>query len=338
MKSSTIASPFVLNMLQGAQAKGLNIQEMLLACGIAPSILDYPQARITFPQMAKLSSLVVSTLDDEYFGLTSKPQRQGCFKFACYSAMQARDVEELLHLLVEFNTAIDSDFIHEIVLEEEQARYQVIPKPDVTLINHYAIEHVLFGAHRAICWFSNKRLAVTQATFEFSAPDYVDEYVSLFYGAPVLFNRSVNSFSLKAHDLTRKICRGQEEVKKFLAAAPMTLLSQPDIDGEVTIQLRLWLERELMQNRQFPSMEQACSHFDIHHQSLRRKLAKSGTTFKGLKAELRRDIAINLVLNSDDSIEMISEVLDFSEASSFIRSFKQWTGLTPYAYRKASHT
>ena len=338
MKFSTVASPFVSNMLQGAKAKGENIQEMLRACAIAPSILEYPQSRITFPQMAKLSRLIISTLDDELFGLTSKPQRQGCFKFACYSAMQVSDVEGLMRHLVEFNTAMDSDFIHKVVIEGDQVRYQITAKAGVTLINNYAIEHVLFSTHRAICWFANKRLTVTQATFNFSEPEYANEYMSLFYGTPVLFNSSINSFCVKRHDLKRRTRRGPEELKDFLTDAPMTLLSQPDIDGEITIRLRMWLEDELLQSRQFPSMEEACRHFNIHHQTLRRKLAKGGTTYKGLKTELRRDIAINLLLKSDDSIEIISERLDFSEASSFIRSFKQWTGLTPYAYRSAAHS
>jgi AraC-like DNA-binding protein len=72
----------------------------------------------------------------------------------------------------------------------------------------------------------------------------------------------------------------------------------------------------------------------MHPQAIRRVLKKECTSFQDIKMEIRRDLAINLINNQQHSVEQISEKLGFSEQSSFFRAFKNWTGLTPLAYRK----
>ncbi|WP_460853663.1 helix-turn-helix domain-containing protein [Pseudomaricurvus hydrocarbonicus] len=58
--------------------------------------------------------------------------------------------------------------------------------------------------------------------------------------------------------------------------------------------------------------------------------------YMDLKNQLRRDIAIRCLVQSSDSIEKISSHTGFSEASTFIREFKKWTGVTPHTYRKCA--
>ena len=50
--------------------------------------------------------------------------------------------------------------------------------------------------------------------------------------------------------------------------------------------------------------------------------------------QVKRDTAIELLTTSECSIEDISLRLGFAETSPFTRTFKQWTGVPPSAYRK----
>ena len=74
MKSSTIASPIVSNILQGARDRGYNIKQILHQVGISPNILLQARSRITFEQLSHLCLTLATLLDDESFGLTDKPQ------------------------------------------------------------------------------------------------------------------------------------------------------------------------------------------------------------------------------------------------------------------------
>ena len=53
-----------------------------------------------------------------------------------------------------------------------------------------------------------------------------------------------------------------------------------------------------------------------------------------LKDESRRQVAIELLCSSDMKMADISDQLGFSDTSSFIRSFRGWTNVTPKVFRE----
>ena len=59
-----------------------------------------------------------------------------------------------------------------------------------------------------------------------------------------------------------------------------------------------------------------------------------GISYGSLKGQLRRDIAIDHLTKSQQSIEQIAYLTGFSETCTFTRAFKRWTGVTPFSYRK----
>jgi len=56
-------------------------------------------------------------------------------------------------------------------------------------------------------------------------------------------------------------------------------------------------------------------------------------SYQQIKNEIRCDIAIERLSKSNDSIQDISEDLNFHDPSAFHRAFKKWTGVSPGAYR-----
>lgn len=102
----------------------------------------------------------------------------------------------------------------------------------------------------------------------------------------------------------------------------------------MSIRVRLWMENLFRNGSGFPKLEEASLFFEMNEQTLRRRLKADGHSFKQLKEDTRRDMAMYYIKESGHSIEEIGFRLGFSEASTFIRAFKQWTGLTPLNYRK----
>ena len=68
-------------------------------------------------------------------------------------------------------------------------------------------------------------------------------------------------------------------------------------------------------------------------QTLCRRLRDEGHGFQALKDALRRDAAIAHLARPDLTLPEIARRLGFSEASTFHRAFKKWTGVAPGEYR-----
>jgi AraC-like DNA-binding protein len=71
----------------------------------------------------------------------------------------------------------------------------------------------------------------------------------------------------------------------------------------------------------------------LSRQALQRRLNANGTNLSQEIAHLKKQHAIDSLLQSDQSISAIGESLGFDNPASFTRAFKTWTGLSPREYR-----
>jgi AraC-like DNA-binding protein len=83
-----------------------------------------------------------------------------------------------------------------------------------------------------------------------------------------------------------------------------------------------------------PTLPELASMMNVKPYTLQRRLADEGTSYLTIKNHLKRDSAIELLINTDLTIEEISAKLGFSETSPFTRTFKQWVGVPPSGYRE----
>ncbi|MCL1130691.1 AraC family transcriptional regulator, partial [Shewanella sairae] len=80
---------------------------------------------------------------------------------------------------------------------------------------------------------------------------------------------------------------------------------------------------------ELPSMELLAEQQNISARTLRRRLASANTSYQKLVDQVRCQMAIDLILTSDYSIEAISDLMGFGEVSHFRQSFKHWIGYPP---------
>jgi AraC-like DNA-binding protein len=93
--------------------------------------------------------------------------------------------------------------------------------------------------------------------------------------------------------------------------------------------LRRYLTEEM------PSLEVISDMLATTPQTLRRRLKREGQGYQMIKDALRRDVAVQYLTQTELSLPEVAAKVGFSEASTFHRAFKGWTGLTPGAYRQA---
>ena len=85
-----------------------------------------------------------------------------------------------------------------------------------------------------------------------------------------------------------------------------------------------------------PSRQQVAELIHLSPRSLSRLLAREGTCWRVIKNRFRCRQAEHLLATTGLSVGRIGERVGYKEPGDFSRAFRQWTGLTPSAYR--NHT
>ncbi|MBY3623348.1 helix-turn-helix domain-containing protein [Acinetobacter sp. CUI P1] len=82
------------------------------------------------------------------------------------------------------------------------------------------------------------------------------------------------------------------------------------------------------------NLSEVAKQLNMSSRTLQRYLEIEDTTFKALIAEVRKQYAEAMLIQNELSIQEISESLGYADVSHFSRAFKNWTGVTPKAFRK----
>jgi len=91
--------------------------------------------------------------------------------------------------------------------------------------------------------------------------------------------------------------------------------------------------KNLMRPKRF---EDVAQDLNMSARTLRRKLGEENSSFRQVLDELRRDIAIRYLRETDLTVEDISESLGFSDAANFRQPFRRWTKAAPYEFKHFS--
>ncbi|MCG8535582.1 MAG: AraC family transcriptional regulator [Pseudomonadales bacterium] len=95
-------------------------------------------------------------------------------------------------------------------------------------------------------------------------------------------------------------------------------------------------EKLALRDQGYPTMTQLADGLSMSTRTLRRKLSSEGCSYQELLEQARHRDALVLLKNPTFTIQEISQKLGYSDPANFARRFRQWTGLTPSAFRKNS--
>ena len=154
---------------------------------------------------------------------------------------------------------------------------------------------------------------------------------SRVYQAPIRPHQPHVGLCFDARWLELPVVQSPQSLREFLAGSPANLLIKYRDAGSVSERIRRVLHRRL--DAADLSLEAVGEALAMAPQTLRRRLRDEGHGFQALKDALRRDAAIAHLARPDLTLPEIARRLGFSEASTFHRAFKKWTGVAPGEYR-----
>lgn len=326
----TVAIQQVQMVLQGARHRGMDVLPLLARAGISPLLLESQLARVSQQQYGALLRVLRRATRDELWGLADRPVRPGTFGQCLKRLVACVTLGDALRTGFTFYDLILPDFVARLSLEEGLARIRIeLRRPDDPRLE-YAIRAFMLFTFVSSSWLVARRIPLSG--LDYTVGMQTGE-TSRVYQAPIRFGQPHVGMYFDAHWLDLPVVQSPQSLREFLAGAPANLIVRYRDTSSLTDRIRRLLRKRL--GEELPSLEEVGDALAVTPQTLRRRLREEGRGFQQIKDELRRDAAIEYLVQTRLPLIEIANRVGFSEPSTFHRAFKNWTGVAPGEYRSS---
>jgi AraC-like DNA-binding protein len=224
------------------------------------------------------------------------------------------------------------DLVPRLRIEGDVAHVVVQARAERNAKLRYVERTFLFFTFGLACWLVGRRIPLLGVDFSALDKDLPSDAFRLFQ-APLRYQDAQVGFWFEKRWLDLPVVQTVQSVEEFLRQAPASLVVKYRDQANLTERIRRMLRRHL--DSEMPSLEEVGKSLGITPQTLRRRLQEQGQGYQAIKDDLRRDAAIEYLARPNLTLIEIANRLGFSEASTFHRAFKKWTGVAPGEYRQS---
>lgn len=328
----TILVRSVRKIADAAAARGVGAAELYRAVGLDPALLDDPDRRIPFAQVAALYEEAARLTGDDAFGLhVGEESSPELFDVLGYVLVNSPTLNESLRRLVRYH-AIWSDgagFSLEVDGERARLAYEY-PDPAPGPRRHDS-EMTLSVAVSYARRVTGVEWAPREVSFRHPRPRSTAEHRRIFR-APVKFNRPATELVFDRALLDLPIAKADPGLCDILDRQARELLAKMPRRDQFTERVREAIREALGEGD--PRLETVSQRLGLSPRTLQRKLREEGASHQDLLDEVRCDLSKSYLRGRQLAVCEVAYLLGFSEPSAFHRAFRRWTGMTPRAFRR----
>ena len=314
------------------ESYGIDPQPLFRKVRIDPALMSNMTSRINRHTQDELFRGAVERVGDPCIGLNFGKFWHPSYMHALgYAWMSSSTLRSALGRLQRFIHIVNRDLEIELTEDGQGMRVEVFNTSEENPREQYWYADADMSNLITMCRANfGAKLNPLSVSFKHPAPPCAGEFYALFR-CPVNFDAERNCMLLSSEDIDKRLPGSNpmmsqihdQEIIRYLAK-----LDKNDIIQKVKNAII-----ELLPDGRMSDHKVAEALY-MSPRNLQRKLESEGTTFKTLLTEIRRDLALKYIQDTELTLTEISFMLGFSEMSAFSRAFKQWTGDSPRAQRQ----
>ena len=315
---------------------GIEAESLLEGSNVSISALRDARARVSRRQLFTLMRNFMRLAPNERAafdaGATLHVSNYGFYGYALLSSATCREAVEFA---ISYRQLAAPTIDMRVVASGSEAAWEFTPLFDMSedlSIQRFAYDFqsaIHLALHRSILGTDFRFLSVD---LPFPAPGYADHYHSMF-GCPIHFRVPAGRLRFVAEWLDRPPIGSDPITHAMLKEVCDEMLVKigkaQGIAGEI-------YRRLISQPGTFLDLQQMADQLHVGSRTLRRRLRSEGRTYQQLVDEVRLQLAIKYLTDTDLTHEHIAARLKFSGAANFRRAFRRWTGKAPSQLRAIS--
>ncbi len=320
----------VIRVLQGAARSGADIPQLLSQVGISRALLEDSHARIERDQFIRLMLAVMQQTQDEFLGFgQGRKSKPGTFSMMAHAVINCANIEKAVQRGLRFYELFDLDLHSSLVRQEDTAELRVQASERLDF-RETIVEAMIFLSLRFMSWLAGKEIKPQRIELDY--PRGADDEYHTQFECPVVYGCDISRIIFDADYLDLPLVQNEISLSRFLKDSLAQLWEGNVHNVGLPAQIRAIISKEYGNN--FPDFSEVCEKLNMTPQTLRRRLKDANTSYQEIKDSLRKEASIYYLSKLELSIDEIALLMGFSEASSFHRAFKKWTGKTPSQYRR----
>jgi len=318
--------------------EGVSAAAALEGVGVSQDTLNSPSTCVALDQIIECYHNATRLTRDPHFalhlGLKVHVSTYGMYGFALLSGT---DFRKIMQAAVTYHRLVAP--LAEIALGEdgERASWSMapIPHPRVDAQMYRFLVELQTGTHWSLMRdVMGQSFAPREVVVTFRPPGDVEAYQAAF-GCPVHFNCAHNSLVFDSACLDGRPEHGNEITHSSVVKLCESLLAELELRAGAAGKVREILLVNLMRPTSFETL---AARLHMTTRTLRRKLDEEGTSFRKLVDELRMEVAVKYLRDTELTVDDIAHSLGFSEAAIFRRAFRRWTSRSPREFRDHEHS
>ena len=317
-------------LLALAEELGLARAELFVAARVRPEVLGSPNGRLSFIDFHQLTQAALERCGEPALGLAlGQRLNVSTHGILGYAVLSSANLGKALQFALKYYRVLGLSFELELVERGEDMELRAVESFPMGPQSRFTAEGLLASIHTIARFLLGEELQGLAVGFAYPAPEYAERYVEVF-GIAAQFEQSYHWLRLPRYYLQRPMALANPATVQMCEQQCEALLASLDVqDGLLTRLRRLLLARP----GEFPNLESAASALHTSGRSLRRHLARMGTSYQQVLDDVRKRLALQYLTSTHLPLYEIANLLGFSDSSNFRRAFRKWTGKLPGDYR-----
>jgi len=318
-------------LINVAVGLGADRDALLEGVGLTAADFDVPEGRISYAQYAVLERNALRLTNDPAlgfrFGLAIDFSHLG---MTGIRTMSAPDLGAAYQAYKQYDHSAPG---WDVQMRVEGDRgiltfQETIPRGDLIV---FATEAILAGFYALTRKALGRAFQPLEVRMMFPRPAHHHVYAEWFGDLLFRFDQPVTEVDFDASLLQEATATGDPatatQADRFLAAQDAQRAPVDGLIGQVRNAIVAAGGRRV-------GVEQVARALQTSPRSLSRALQQAGTSFQEVSESVLRARAEERIRSGDTKIESIAQELGFTDARSFRRAFKRWTGHNPNEFRK----
>lgn len=322
-------------MVRVGTEKGIDMDALLKNTGITAALLADPTTRLTYQQLLLLADNLIKLYPAPTVGLElGRAININQFGMLGYAILSCADLRSALHLGLKYHSLVDPAFTFEVIEHDGIA--------SIRLTSHIPFE----GMYRLMCdvflvMFASLARFLTgdpnvdakEVRLNHPEPAYAKAYAEYTKG-PVLFDQPRTEILIESTVLDRPLAMADQATAAMAEKQCEEILARMGPKEGIVAKVR----RILLSNPgSFLPVDDVASQLATSTRTLSRSLQDVGTSYQRILDEVRKEMAIEYLRNSNLPIEEVAALVGYSDPSNFRKAFRRWTQNAPSYYREERH-